>query len=57
MGARKAEIQGKLGAEVGLHVDKPKSNGSGSTNDGNTARRAFLNTDTFASIVGFDRQV
>ena len=51
MAARKADIQGKLWADLGLHVDKPKSNGSGSTNDGNTARRTFLNTDTFVSIV------
>ena len=57
MAARKAEIQGKLWAVLGLNVDKPKSNGSDSTNNGNTARRTFLNTDTFASIVGFDREV
>ena len=57
MATRKAEVQGKLWAELGLHVDKPKTNGSGSTNDGNTAQRAFLNTDIFASIVGFDRKV
>jgi len=57
MSARKVEIQGKLWAVLGLHVDKPKANGSGSTNDGNTARKAFLNTDTFASILGFDPEV
>ena len=42
MAARKAEIQEKLWAELGLHVGNPKSNVSGSTNDGNTARRSFL---------------
>lgn len=35
---------------MGLHVHKPKSNGSDSTNDGNTARRAFLNPELFVSI-------
>ena len=57
MSAQKAEIPWKFWAELGLHVDRPKSNGSGSTNDGNTARRTCLNTDTFASIVGFDREI
>jgi len=42
---RTSEINQSFGR---LHVDKPKANGSGSTNDGNTARKAFLNTDTFA---------
>lgn len=39
---------------MGLHVDKPKANGSGNTNDGNTARRAFSRTDLLASITGIN---
>jgi len=45
--ARKNEIQHKLWEELG----------SGSTNDGNTARRAFLHTDKFANALGFDQEI
>jgi len=55
--ARKKEIQHKLWEELGLHVDKPKAYGSGSTNDGNTAMRAFLHTDKFANALGFDQEI
>lgn len=40
----------KFNNNSGRNVHKPKSNGSGSTNDGNTARRAFSNPELFASI-------
>lgn len=50
MQQRKSEIQQQFWEKMGLHVHKPKSNGSGSTNDGNTARRAFSNPELFASI-------
>lgn len=50
----KAEIQKKMWELMSLHVDKPKSNGSGNTNDGNTARKAFSNTELFAFITGID---
>lgn len=54
MKERKLNIQNKLWKEMGLHADKPKQNGSGNTNDGNTARKAFSNTKLFASILEFD---
>lgn len=57
METRKYEIQRRLWAEMGLHIDKPKQNGSGNTNDGNTARRAFSNIELFASILNFDKDV
>lgn len=42
---RKDYIQRRLWAELGLVVDKPKQKGSGNSNDGNNARRAFSNID------------
>lgn len=50
----KTEIQKQFWGKMGLHVHKPKSNGSGSTNDGNTARRAFSNPEEFANITNID---
>jgi len=55
--ARKKEIQHNLWEELGLNVEKPKANGTGSNNDGNTARRAFLHTDKFANALGFDQEI
>ena len=54
MQQRKREIQEQFWNKMGLHVHKPKSNGSGLTNDGNTARKAFLNPELFASITNVD---
>lgn len=48
---RKTLVQKKFYENLGLHVDKPKQN-YGSTNDGNTARRAFEKPCTFAEITG-----
>lgn len=42
---------------MGLNVDKPKQNGSGSSNDGNTARRAFSNVELLSSILNFDFKI
>ena len=39
---------------MGLHVYKAKSNGNGTTNDGNTARKAFSNPELLASITNVD---
>ena len=36
---RKKIIQSKFKFELGLHVDKPRSRGVGSSNNGSTARR------------------
>jgi len=38
---RKKQIQEQLFDRLGLRVDYPKLGGSGTSNDGNTARRAF----------------
>ncbi|KAI8125494.1 hypothetical protein CVS40_4198 [Lucilia cuprina] len=54
MQQRKRKIQEQFWNKMGLHVHKPKSNGSGTTNDGNTARKAFLNPELFASITNVD---
>lgn len=51
--ARKKEIQDRFKSELGLKVDQPKQ-GSGNTNDGNTARRAFHEEEIFADICGLD---
>ena len=51
---RKAEVQQKLKAAFGVVKDKPKPGGSGNTNDGNTARRLFRNSDLFAEATGID---
>jgi len=47
---RKSRIQKDLRTMLGLNVDMPKSGGSGTTNDGNTARTAFKNIVIFAEI-------
>ncbi|XP_043867476.1 uncharacterized protein LOC122757883 [Drosophila mojavensis] len=54
---RKQYIQRRLRNEMGLNVDSPKQNGSGNTNDGNTARRAFNNVELFSNILSFDDQI
>ncbi|EFN84566.1 hypothetical protein EAI_05380, partial [Harpegnathos saltator] len=43
--------------KFGLKVDKPKWGGSGTCNDGNTARLAFSDTDLFADCLGLNRQL
>lgn len=45
-------------SKIQMHlVDKPKSNGFGSTNDGNTARGAFENTKLFAKVTNVDERL
>lgn len=38
-------------------MDKPKSGGSGTSNDGNTARRFFLNSEISAEITGIKKDL
>lgn len=45
----KKRIQKKLKIHLGVVVDAPKQ-GSGSTNDGNTARKFFNNTDIVSPV-------
>lgn len=51
---RKREIQSKFRSEMGLLVDRPRPGGSGTSNDGNTARRFFNNPGLAAKITGVD---
>lgn len=51
---RKKELQDKFRTLMGLLIDIPKSGGSGTSNDGNTARRFFANPALSASITGLD---
>ncbi|EFN88660.1 hypothetical protein EAI_08004, partial [Harpegnathos saltator] len=41
---------------IGLIVDKPK-HGHGSSNDGNTARRFFADSETTSEIIGVDKRL
>lgn len=55
--ARKRKVQSDFRSKMGLLVDVPKSGGSGTTNDGNTARRFFKNIPLSASITGIDESI
>ena len=50
---RKTIIQRRFREELSLFVDMPKQ-GFGNTNDGNTARRALEESNTFSEITGAD---
>lgn len=55
--ARKKRIQDDFWSMLGLRVDMPKVGGFGSTNDGNTSRRAFSEYENFSEITGLDIEV
>ncbi|XP_043867155.1 uncharacterized protein LOC122757785 [Drosophila mojavensis] len=57
MAKQKNTIQKKMWNAMALHVDKPKQNGNGNTNDGNTARRAFAKPKLLAEILGLDENL
>lgn len=48
---QKKHVQVRFRNEIGLIIDKP-TQGSGNTNDGNTARRFFTNPEVTADITG-----
>ena len=50
---RKTIIQRRFREELSLFVDMPKQ-GFGNTNDGNSARRAFEQSNTFSEVSGVD---
>lgn len=52
----KRKIQEEFKRKLGLLVDVVK-HGSGTTNDGNTARRFFSNIDTTAEITGLNKEL
>lgn len=51
---RKAIIQKRFKLELGLHVDKPRAGGSGTSNTGNVARRFFANAEKVSVITGLN---
>lgn len=53
---KKANIQKRFREELGLIIDKPRQ-GSGNSNDGNTARRFFFNFSRSADITGVDEEL
>ncbi|KAJ4437537.1 hypothetical protein ANN_17682 [Periplaneta americana] len=57
MKLRKESIQKSFRAKMGLIIDRPKPGGSGTSNDGNTARRFFANPELAATITGVDVDV
>ena len=52
--AKKNLIQSRFRNEVGLVIDIPRSGGSGSSNNSNTARRFFRNAEQTAPIINVD---
>lgn len=54
---RKLYIQNEFRSKLGLIVDKPLSGGSGNSNDGNTARKFFYNSDISANITGLNKDL
>lgn len=56
LAARKKMIQAKFKRDLGLLIDIPK-HGSGSSNDGNTARRFFNNPKLTAEITGLNEEL
>ena len=55
--ARKEERKKRMHDEIGLLVDTPRAGGSGTSNTGNTARKAFQNKSNFAEILGIDPEL
>jgi len=54
---RKKVVQDVLWKNLGLKVDKPKSGGSGTSNNGNTSRRAFENPNLFPDSLNLDQLI
>ena len=50
---KKSYVQRRFREELGLRIDRPRQ-GTGSSNDGNTARRFFQNFEIAAEITGVD---
>jgi hypothetical protein len=53
----KRRIQREFWGRLGLLVDFPRDNGSDTSNDSNTARRAFQNHEIFAEITQVDKDL
>lgn len=57
MKKEKTRIQEEFKNRMGLIVDRPKAGGSGTTNDGNTARRAFQDPKTTSTILNIKQEL
>lgn len=53
---KKKSVQSRFRNELGLHIDKPRQ-GSGNSNNGNTARTFFINYSCSANITGVDEDL
>lgn len=53
----KKRIQDEFREKMGLVIDKPRAGGSGTSNDGNTARKFFKNSAVSAEITGLDKEL
>ena len=51
---KKKIVQEELRRKTGLVVDVPRSGGSGTSNDGNTARRFFKNSEEVEEVLGIE---
>jgi hypothetical protein len=51
---QKKKVQLAFQDEMGLIVDRPKTGGSRTSDDGNTSRRAFQNEQLFSEITGIN---
>ena len=54
---KKAQVKKQFWERMSLHVDEPRSGGKGSSNTGNTARRAFAQESVFAEVTGVDEEL
>lgn len=55
--AKKERVKSMFWERMGLHVDQARPGGAGSSNDGNTARRAFRDERMFAEITGISEEL
>ncbi|CAF0958084.1 unnamed protein product, partial [Brachionus calyciflorus] len=55
--AKKKQVQTEFWKKLGLLVDFPIDSGSGITNDGNTARKAFRSYKLFSEITGVNEEL
>jgi hypothetical protein len=51
----KSRIQKDFREQMGLVIDQPRSGGAGTSNDGNTARRVFQDTEIASNILNIDK--
>lgn len=57
LSTKKMYIQAQFREKMGLVIDKPRSGGSGTSNDGNTARKFFKNSTVSAQITNINKNL